>query len=51
MTKKRTIIGSDIDEEVLELARRNAKSAGVDDIVKFVYHDIFKPAFQAGNLQ
>ena len=40
MTKNRTIIGSDVDEEVLELARQNAKSAGVDDIIQFVQHDI-----------
>jgi 23S rRNA G2445 N2-methylase RlmL len=29
------IFASDIDEEVLMLAKNNAKEAGVDDIIKF----------------
>ncbi len=41
MTKPRTIIGSDIDEGILEVAKKNAISAGVDDVVQFYYHDIF----------
>ena len=40
MTKSRTIIWSDIDEDMLEKAKINAKEAGVDDIIQFVYHDI-----------
>jgi len=41
MTKPRIIIGSDIDEEIIEIAKKNAISAGVDDVVQFFYHDIF----------
>lgn len=50
MTKSRTIIWSDIDQEVIKKAKENAKKAWVDDIVQFVYHDILQenkhPALQ-----
>lgn len=34
------VVASDIDPEVLEKARRNAKQAGVADIITFVEHDV-----------
>lgn len=43
INKTRTIIWSDMDEEMLEKARKNAKEAWVDDIITFVYHDIRQP--------
>ncbi len=41
IVKPRTIIWSDIDEHIIEIAKKNAVSAWVDDVVQFYYHDIF----------
>lgn len=42
--KTRNIIWSDHDPAVLEMAKRNAKQAGVDDIVQFYEHDMLNSA-------
>lgn len=45
--KSRTIIASDIDTEMLAIARKNAKQAGVDQLITFVEHDILSPSLPA----
>lgn len=41
-TKKIKIIASDISEEAIELARKNAKTAGVDTLIDFFVQDFRK---------
>ncbi|MDR7315211.1 class I SAM-dependent RNA methyltransferase [Brevibacillus nitrificans] len=38
--QKLEIIGTDVDEEILKIARRNASEAGVDDLIHFQRMDV-----------